>query len=249
LREVLSFEIDRLTPFKRTEVLFAYDVLRRDATAQKLDVEIIVVPKTAVDRALGVLGRFGIEPDSVEAARGDDRDRSSGAAQLQMLDGGKRGRVERAAGWSLAILALTLAFLVLYLPLRQERVVVDRLMTKMTEARKKVDDAIRLRAESVARDEDQVYLRERKKRTYAAIELLEEVSRILPDHTHLTLLELNGGQLTLVGNSASASTVLSLIEESPMFERTSFRAPITQDPRLLRERFQISTQISPRSVR
>ena len=249
LRDVLSFEIDRLTPFKRTEALFTYDVLRRDTIARQLDVKIIVVPKTTVDHALGVLSRIGIEPDAVEPACGDGRDGSGDVAQLQISNGGKGDHVIRAVLGSLAFLTFMLVVLVLYLPLRQDRVVVDRLTAEMTEARIRVDDAVRLRAESLARGEDQGRLRERKKQTYAVIELLEEVSRILPDHTHLTLLELNGGQLMLVGNSALASTVLSLIEESPMFERTSFRAPVTQDPRLLRERFQIVTHISARPVK
>ncbi|HSE79545.1 MAG TPA: PilN domain-containing protein [Alphaproteobacteria bacterium] len=250
LREVLSFEIDRLTPFKRTEVLFTYDVLRRDTSASKLDVEIAAVPKAAVDHALAVLARFGIEPEAVEVGRGDDRDTANGAARLQKLIGSSEDRrTTGVAAWCLASLAFILAVLLLYLPLRQDRVAVDRLATEMAEARKQVDDAVQQRAEAAAHDEDRVRLRERRKRAYTAIELLEEISRILPDNTHLTQLDLNGGQLTLIGNSASASTVLSLIEESAMFERTSFRAPITQDPRLSGERFQISTQISARPVR
>ncbi|MBV8651170.1 MAG: hypothetical protein JO255_06860, partial [Alphaproteobacteria bacterium] len=71
LAQVVSFELERRTPFKRADTYHAFRLLRRDPAAQRLTVELTVAPRRVVDEALAVAQRLGIEAACVEAAGAD----------------------------------------------------------------------------------------------------------------------------------------------------------------------------------
>ena len=49
LRQVLEFEMDRLTPFRADEVYFDYRVVSRDVAAGQLVIQLAVARREAVD--------------------------------------------------------------------------------------------------------------------------------------------------------------------------------------------------------
>ena len=56
LREVVSFEIDRQTPFTLDQVYFEARVLSRNVQSKQCQVELIVLPKQALEKSLKPLG-------------------------------------------------------------------------------------------------------------------------------------------------------------------------------------------------
>ncbi len=52
LRQVLTFEMDRQTPFTASQVYFDYQIIRRDNAGGRLSVELTAVPRAEVDAAL-----------------------------------------------------------------------------------------------------------------------------------------------------------------------------------------------------
>src|SRR5262249_28882279 len=55
LRQVLSFEMDRQTPFKADQVYFDYRIATRDAAAKNLAVNLTVAPRAQLDPDLAAL--------------------------------------------------------------------------------------------------------------------------------------------------------------------------------------------------
>jgi general secretion pathway protein L len=77
-------------------------------------------------------------------------------------------------------------------------------------------------------------------------ELLATLTRLIPDDAYLSEMTINGDHVRLVGAANSATALLTLIAQSPGFRGAAFESPIVQDPRLNRERFDITAGIAPR---
>ena len=73
-------------------------------------------------------------------------------------------------------------------------------------------------------------LTQRKQATPSSVLVLEALSKILPDHTYVTELHIEGDQLQLVGITRDAPSLIELIEQSAQFTRATFFAPTTQAP-------------------
>ena len=61
------------------------------------------------------------------------------------------------------------------------------------------------------------------------LEVLQELVRVLPPDTWLSAVSLQEGAATITGFSGSASEILRLIEESPLFEDAEFASSVTRD--------------------
>jgi general secretion pathway protein L len=75
-----------------------------------------------------------------------------------------------------------------------------------------------------------------------------ELTRVLPAHSWLTELRLSETpdktqQVAMNGLSAAASSLVGLIDQSPLFGETSLTAPIATDPIEGRERFALQAKI------
>ena len=66
LRQALSFEMDRQTPFSTDEVYFDYRVLSRDKESGQLRIELLVSQKESLDRDIEMLAPRGMAPTGVD---------------------------------------------------------------------------------------------------------------------------------------------------------------------------------------
>src|ERR1041385_3587038 len=91
-------------------------------------------------------------------------------------------------------------------------------------------------------------LRALERRKYASpssVIVLEVLSQILPDHTYVTELRIEGDKLRVIGVTRDAPGLIRLIEQSPNFTHATFFAPTTKAPTDPGERFHIEAQIEP----
>jgi general secretion pathway protein L len=88
-------------------------------------------------------------------------------------------------------------------------------------------------------------LERRKHQTPSSVIVLEVLSQILPDHTYVTELRIEGDKLRVMGVTRDAPGLIRLIEQSPHFTRATFFAPTTKAPTDPGERFHIEAQIEP----
>jgi len=240
LAEVVGFELDRHTPFKRDEVYRSQAVLRRDVATKRLLVQLSVVPRPLVDEALAAARRLGLAADTVEIA---------GAPEIGNLLPPQRrrlaARLPSLAQGGLAAVAVVLAAVALLLPLYQAHRRADALAASLAQVRQAAEESLRLQKEIDAEVQEGGFLDTRKRQTPAASEILSVVTHLLPDDTWLSELELTGGELRLTGYAASASTVLGLVDQSGRFTNAAFRSPVTQDQRVQREEFNIAARLPP----
>src|SRR4051812_7508455 len=73
LEQVLTFEMDRETPFKPDELFWTYRIDRRDRQLGQLFVRLLLLPRVRLERLLASLEHAGIVPRWAEIAAGPAR--------------------------------------------------------------------------------------------------------------------------------------------------------------------------------
>ena len=75
------------------------------------------------------------------------------------------------------------------------------------------------------------------------LEIWDEISRILPDHTFLTETRIADGYATISGFSADAAHLVRIIDQSPMFSDANLAAAITPDATEQKDHFSIAFKV------
>lgn len=88
-------------------------------------------------------------------------------------------------------------------------------------------------------------LAQRKNASPSAVIALEVLSQILPDHTYVTELRIEGDKLRLIGITHDAPGLIRLIERTRHFTQTTFFAPVTRSQSATADRFNIEARLEP----
>ena len=234
LRDVVRYELERLTPLRPEQLLFQAAAVGRGEQGG-IEVEVTLVPRAAAEAGLAQLQRAGVQPIAVEIA--------DGAAPVRLpLDEPGDASPARFARPALLVAATLLAILVAPLLARTVQLwLLEREVAELAPEASRLGavlaelDALQAKADHAAR---------RKADAPMATVILEALARLLPDDTHLTDLRFDGATVELVGRSRNASALIPLLEESPHFSGAQFRSALVREPSGL-DRFDISADVVP----
>lgn len=246
LEQVVSFELDRYTPFKADQVYFSLITLGNTGYGQ-IQVLLIVVPKIQLDEQLKALQTLlDVKPHRVDyelAARDFAQFRNA----YNLLPDSYRqngSKLSQSAHWLLSSLLAVLMLAVLVWPVWMEAQSVETLKArvKQLENQNRVVDA--QQAEIDALHAETQKLIDVKRQAPALLAVLSELTRLLNDETWLTHFQFSDRRMQIQGQSPAASALIGVLERSDFFNNVSFVSPLTQDKVTGRERFQISMDIS-----
>jgi general secretion pathway protein L len=242
LRQVVGFEIDRLTPFSPGQVYYDVRIMERQPAARRIQVEFIVVPCSIVDPLLKRFFEIGLPPDRVDVAGIN--------YAFNLLPEEKlppKNRATQRIQLALIALALALVMAASALPLWQQRHLVVTLLPKVGAAQVKAEQVFALREELEGSIESSRFLLQKKQEAPLVIQILNELTVVLPDNTWIERLEIKDNTLQIRGQSLEASALIGLVEASEFFHGVTFLSPVTADRRTGRDRFFLSAQISRES--
>lgn len=240
VREVIGYELDRYTPFRPEQVYFCYRVLSRDAAAQRLAVEVTLVPRAIADQALRAARDLGWTPERMDVAGAAAGDAHSDNL-LPPASAPRRNGARVTRGLAIAAATLTFAALAIsFVTIERQAAAVSQ---EAADIQRHAAIAAGLRKEIAALRDGEDFPVAQKHRFPTVSGVLEELTRLLPDNTWLTELRISGHDIELTGVSASASALIGILEKSGMFRNTSFRSPVTPDQSSGRERLSIAAQI------
>jgi general secretion pathway protein L len=243
LRQVLEFQMDQHTPFSVNQVYFAHQIVARDFERAQLTVELWATPRNAVDAAIKTLGGEGAAVRAVFV-----QDSSTAVAPINLLPiaGGKKTSVLRSGinPW-LASLVVLLALAAVTVPVVIKREAVVQMLPWVEKGRQAAEMVDSMRRGLEVRVVQHNFLLEKRQMLPTVIQILEELTRILPDDTWVQVLDVKGKELQIQGETASSVRLVGLFEQSSIFRDASFRSPLTKGQISGTERYQLTVQIRP----
>jgi Tfp pilus assembly protein PilN len=152
------------------------------------------------------------------------------AFAVNLLPGAREQKSSRALSWlNAALAALLLIGLLAWMftyPIKDEM----RLRQLQSENQKlnPAVEALRREETELNRLQKEVaFFTDLKIRRGAVLRILDELSRIVPTSSYVSNLRYRDGTLEMQGSSDNASSLIPLLERSPVFENVAFNAPST----------------------
>ena len=238
LREVMAFEIDRQTPFAAGQVSFEARVLGRDIAGKILRAELVVVPTTVLDAALAGLGPLatGLTGVDVLTANGQPL----GVNLLPAAKRGQRGdRQKRLHLLLLAVFAVALLSSML-LNLSNRRAALVDLQSRVDATNVQVRAVRKLRNQLQRSVTAANFLAGRRAQQPTMLELLNDLTKRIPDNTSLEKLSVNDGHITLIGQSKQAPALVGLLQASPLIRSPALVGAVQTDPNTNLDRFTLT---------
>jgi general secretion pathway protein L len=243
LREVLGFEMDRYTPFNVQETFFDFAIVGTDPTRKRVTVDLAVTTVDAVNRVFDVAKLLDMEPACIGlAAESGSKDTSFNFLPAKKLK--VHGPMWR--GFT-TIVALGLAILLanaIYLPIKFKQDAVRLSDERLIQARAQAIKTDRLKEQFDQLLERSNFVYRQKHALSRVTELIDEVTRLLPDDTWLLQFDLKEDTLKLTGYSSKALALLEQLEASQMLSSVRFTSPVTEDARLGVDRFAMTALVA-----
>lgn len=241
LHQVVSFELDRYTPFKLDQVYFSVVVLGKTELGQ-LQVLLILAPKVILDAQLDILDSWQVHPHRVAYSQASLEFQQSESAYNLLPNRYRQtvGKLEQSVHWLLSLAALMLVVAVMVWPVWQQSQLVDLLKSSIKALEKQTQAVEAQQQEIDALHAETQKLIDLKQKAPALLPVLDELTKLLKDDTWLTHMQYSEQHMQIQGQSPAASALIGLLEASEFFNSVSFVSPLTQDKTTGRERFQIS---------
>ena len=243
LRTVLGFELDRQTPFKPDQVLYDSRILRSDAGAKQIVVELALVPKERLQQALAGIDGVAATLSGVDVRAPDGNGSGYNFLPPEQRRSQRNTRLWMHAGLVAAIVLFL--FLAMGQLLDNRAAAVEALGAESEERHDDARAAARLRDSLEEAALAANFLAIEKARQPSMVLLLNELTRLLPDDTYLERLNATRGEITLSGQSSQAAKLVEILQASTLLRSPSLSGPIQPDARTGKDRFNITAGYGP----
>lgn len=241
LREVVGFEIDRQTPFTAEAVYFDARIVGRRADGQ-LEAELVVVRRQGVDRALESLGPIaqGLAGLDVAGADGQPLGVNLLPPALRMR------RASPARTWNLIAVVVALLALVFagWQVLSNRRAAADGFAAEVERSAAQARGVAAQRQQLVDLVEGARFLQAQRAARPTTVEILDELTRLLPDNTYLEKVSVEGDRLLLIGLSPEAPGLVKVLEGSKLWTSPALTGALQMDRRTRLDRFSMTAQLA-----
>jgi len=245
---IVRHQLERLTPWRASDVLYSYSAVPAGPEDSRLVVTIAATARSLQRQRLEQLS--ALQPRNVRlvfpaALAGED------VAIDVAGDGGwipRAQRMRRAIGWSAAALATAsvLAIVLLTLAWQRTESTLEAVEREVADLRAKLAATGPLVSRG---DRDVEAVLNRRLNTPFAVLALNSLAESLPEDTWLTEFRVAEGHVRMTGVSRSVSRLVPLLEASPAFAEATFFAPTTRLPNGRGDRFHLDAKVVPPGAR
>lgn len=243
LRQVLTFEMDRQTPFKADQVYFDSRISARDAASRSLRVELVVLPRSLLDTQLAAIAGGNLEIDAVDVRAGGAAGGSRRGINLLPVERRAKARDRRwMINAALALLALILLVFNMSESLSNRAIAVETMQAEVEKAAVAARQVLELKTTLQDSVEGANFLSQKKQKGPLVVAMLDDLAARLNDDTYLERLSVENSQIQLQGQSKEAAGLISVLGESPFLANPKLEGQIQPDPRTGKDRFTISAE-------
>lgn len=247
LKQSIQYQLDQLTPFDPNGVYFDHQIKKRDSKNGRLSVDLRVLPIQSVVDWLDRLEAIGIGVHIIDCLSTTAAEAGPPArAGFNLLPEAKRPpyRYQRA---QLNLRLAGVAFLVLVGLMGSSLYLRERSVTRLGLQ----VDALRAEAQAVMSLQSELgnaldaanFLAQKRMEAPVMVHLLDEVTRLLPEHMWLQQMQVRGDELTMMGYAEGSQQLIELINDAPLLKDAAFRGRVTVDPDTSQERFTVQAVI------
>ena len=222
------------------DLTVAYDNFRR-----VIKVDLILALRKTVDEILERLEQREIIASKVTLpGAAETTERSLASVNLLPADRTVKAKSRRPLlTTALTALAALLLVVAVTYPFVQQQIQLGRLEEQISELQPAAVAAGETRGAIVEAGRQSNFFADKRNSTPTKIQLLDELTRVVPDDTWLTRIQINGTTVRIQGESEGASSLIGLIEASELLHDARFSSPVTKNPRTSNDRFVVEAQI------
>jgi general secretion pathway protein L len=245
LAAAIGYQLDQLTPFKASQVLYDHRVTGRDAQHGRIELELRLVPISRVEAVRERLTAIGIRPHVIDTVKINGG--VPACEGFNLLPENERPAYTYARArlnWILAGVAALVLGLVMAQSLYLRGQTVERLQSEVANLRQEAESVLDLQRQLEDALVAANFLAERRRRQPVIIQVLDEISRVLPDDIWLQQLQIRDTEVLMVGLADGSQRLIELINESPLLDDAEFRGSINVDPSTGQERFNVRAVIT-----
>lgn len=247
LQQVLSFELDRLTPLRASDLYYDFRVLDRNAAAGNCRVEVVAVPRARVAPWLADAQQKKLDVTRIILAP-TDVDSSLNLLNATRTEADAPARYRWLNTTLLAVCAL-LAIALVAFPLWQMRQQVIDLMPVEATAKSEAEAASLLQRQLEKQIGEYNLPLARKHGAPLVIQVIEDLTKRLPDDTWATSFEIKSTpnvklrEVIVQGETGSGGKILQLFQESPLLKDPVLKAAMVRMVNPSSERFHIAGEL------
>jgi general secretion pathway protein L len=240
LRDIVAIDFDRQTPLTLETGVFDVQVRERDLASGRIRVALIAAKRRTINESLALCSRLGVFPRSITVA-----DHADGLSEFNLLTPAGRGAEEDIwrRPWFMATVAIgVLVALNLTLAFERQGTRIANLSAELTKTRKAAQATEKLRSQLALSQAEARLLLESQSQA-GPLEVIQELTRLLPDDVWLFGLEIRNGSVQIAGLSPSASDLIGRLDQSEIFTNPRFSAAVTRANKPGSERFEITLDL------
>ena len=249
LDSAVSYQLDQLTPFSASQVYHDFRPVERDTQHGRLKLDLRLVPINQIEEVRERLATIGIRPHAIDTLA-DDRSVPY-CEEFNLLPEAERPPYVYARArlnWMLAGAAVLVLVAVMFQSLHLRDKELSRLQDDVAQLRMEAEQVIELQNQLEDALAAANFLAERRRRQPVIIQVLDEISRILPQDMWLNQMQVRGDELQIMGLADGSARLIEIINESPLLDDAEFRGSINVDPNTGQERFNARATINRRGV-
>ena len=238
-RQTVGYDLDRLTPFPSGTVLFDAVEKSVDHGARTVAVEFAATPRSQLDALLNAAQRGGLQIVRVVPTAQDVRGGLNLIRAQEMSE--KRSAWLSPHLW-LGLLTAGLAAAVIAYPLWQKRQQVLEAQPIMAQAERDAVETDKVTKELQQRINQYNFLPAKRHSTPLTVQILDEVTKLLPDDTWVQNFDLKtvranasgtstavtSRELQVQGETEVSQRLIGLFENSPLFSTPQYKSPLTK---------------------
>lgn len=245
LRQAITYELDRYTPFNKDQVYFDFIKGEKKSNKTHIHVILVLVKKATLDEVHEACLSLGLTPHFSDSAIQPvvSGEKSSRYNLLSSNLCQKSDKTPLFIMLGSMLVTLLLFAVLLFYPLHKLDAGIEKL-----KHHKQLVEKVAIEIEGSKKGIDYLYqatqkVIDKKNEFPSMIEAINTATSVLKDDTWVSQLRYVRKNLQLTGQSSSASSLISSLEKTDVFRNAKFISPVTKDNRTGMERFKISTEV------
>ena len=244
IENVVAYEIDKYTPFKKEDIYFDVKIQKRDKAEKKLTVQLNVIKKSTLEEVLQFSQSCNVSIENIYTVSAANDEVIEELSFVGGLGQDSSSHKQFSANRYLVVLFLLLCLCALTIPIVKNYWKAQQYEAMIAETVGETTEVKELLAVYKAMKQDAKRVSSLGANHSKLVVLLNELTKIIPDDTSLARFSLEENIIRIQGSSSSASKLISIIDSSESFSEVVFVAPVTQNPDTGKEKFAIEIKLS-----